>query len=73
MIINVEVTRCENLGMCKCPRCFIWGYQENYDNLCDRCVDVLLFSYPNHFTVVEILKVRQIQMEECQSGNGNGC
>jgi hypothetical protein len=33
----------------KCPRC--WQYHtvaENYDNLCDRCQNVILKHFPEH-------------------------
>lgn len=39
----------------KCPRC--WkrcGIESNFDNLCDRCVEAILESFPNHPSVPHI-------------------
>jgi hypothetical protein len=56
MTTEVIVTRCESLGMVKCPRCSRWGYNDlNYDHLCNRCMGVLLSEYKDHVSVPFIL------------------
>jgi hypothetical protein len=56
MMTKVIVTRCESLGMVKCPRCQRWGYNDlNYDHLCNRCMRVLLDEYKDHPSVPLIL------------------
>lgn len=41
----------------KCPRCY--GYhmtRGNFDNLCDRCIEVILEHFPNHASVPFIME-----------------
>lgn len=61
--ISVTVVRMDSLGAYKCPRCRMYTFCENYDNLCNRCVDVLVSEFPDHPSVAEILKVKEIQKE----------
>ena len=49
----------------KCPRC--WHYhavQGQFDNLCDRCCNVLVTAWPDHESVPHILKSRKDQLRE---------
>ena len=44
----------------KCPRCWHYTHEglHNYDNLCDRCCNVLVNHWPNHESVPRILAAR---------------
>lgn len=49
------VVQAQALGTLKCPRCTKWTYTLNYNNLCNRCVNVLLSCHPQHESVPFIL------------------
>ena len=40
----------------KCPRCWNYTPSCNYDNLCNRCVAVILEGFPNHPSHAKILE-----------------
>lgn len=39
----------------KCPRCWMYRYTMNFDNLCNKCVAVILKDHPDHPSVPYIL------------------
>lgn len=44
-------------GSVKCPRCRVWGYWDlNYDNLCNRCVLIIVTEFKEHASVPHILQ-----------------
>jgi hypothetical protein len=43
--LRVEVTRTKGL---KCPRCYKYTHSMNYDDLCNRCVHIMITEYSNH-------------------------
>ena len=48
-VVMVEVVKLTSLGYVKCPRCWkSHPCKENFDQLCDRCCQVLLESFPTH-------------------------
>lgn len=55
MPTQAVIVRSQALGMLKCPRCAKWTYTLNYSNLCNRCVDVLLFHHKEHESIPFIL------------------
>jgi ribosomal protein S27AE len=42
--------------MKECPRCWRYTDTVNFDNLCNRCVDVILAEHPDHPSVKLILQ-----------------
>lgn len=55
----------ENPRNVKCPRC--WQYHMvvgNFDNLCDRCQNVILTDYPEHESVAGIRAGIAAQLEK---------
>lgn len=44
---EVRVISCKSLGQVKCPRCYHWSYSVNFDNLCNKCVALILRVYPD--------------------------
>ena len=41
--------------MKKCPRCWHWTHTLNFDDLCNRCVAIILEDFPQHESVPHIL------------------
>jgi len=42
----------DNPDYCQCPRCWKFHHVfENFDSLCDRCINVILDDFPNHESV----------------------
>ena len=62
---SVSVEDCADLGYVKCPRCWKWTAEGrfNYDNLCDRCCQVLVSDHPQHESVPHILAAFKVQAE----------
>ena len=61
MSAQATVVRAETLGTLKCPRCAKWNYTLNYQNLCNRCVHVLLTQNKDHDSVKNILENLQLR------------
>lgn len=61
--LGVEVVTCASRGKSPCPRCKKWTFDENYDNLCNRCVGVLLQEFPEHPSSKMIMEIKKIQEE----------
>ena len=63
---QVHIELCEDdSSMRKCPRCSKWHtVRENYDDLCDRCVYVILTDHPNHESVINIQQVLEVQRKK---------
>ena len=45
----------------KCPRCWHYTHEglSNFDNLCDRCCNVLISAWPDHESVPHIKRRRK--------------
>ena len=51
---EIEVTHASGV---KCPRCWHWHAADlNFDNLCNRCVQIILTDFPNHESAARILQ-----------------
>lgn len=59
-LIDISVTKTTDP---KCPRCYRHTPEGrfNYDSLCDRCCDVLISHFPDHWSVPNIKDVRAKQ------------
>lgn len=68
--MHVEVESLNgNPSYCKCPRCFKFHrILENFEGLCDRCVEVILEWFPAHESVPSIKVALQKQRKKYEVG-----
>lgn len=60
LVVTVELA-----GPAACPRCRQRHYcVDNFDQLCDRCSQVLLAEHPNHPSISGIKEAYRLQREK---------
>jgi len=52
---EIVVIPAKDLGMAKCPRCWHFSFDKNFDNLCGDCCLILINNFPDHPSV-EMIK-----------------
>lgn len=58
--VNVKVTT----GV-KCPRCWCYHYlKDTFDNLCDRCTNIMINDYPDHQLTTTIKELRSAEKKK---------
>lgn len=54
--VKASVVSLKSQGYKKCKRCMKYTMSFNFDNLCDRCIVILVQDHPNHESVPLILQ-----------------
>ena len=55
--ITVEGNTVSHADGVKCPRCWHWHMADlNFENLCNKCVGIILENFPTHESVAGIME-----------------